>query len=462
MPNLTSGRRDFFISFNSADRKWAEWIAYELEQADYTTFFQHWDFSPGNNFVLEMHKAASQSDRTIAVLSQDYLNALFTQPEWSAALGQDPTGAKRMLIPILVGPCKPQGILAPIVYADLMNLNEEAARERLLSTAQRNRPKPEHVPFPGGGNTNPQEKKEFPGARKPGSPAKKSPKANGGANNPPGRPPTPLSENHSMDARLPFVWFVLALLVAVMMMAFGEKLVGFGLVNQIYYLVLVALALGAARALFDGFRAKAEYEGKNPWGTLKLGGPPVVFALIVGAGIYFSPGQKPFGLTVFVHGPGGPQDLILRSQGKVAIDLGPDRRLGEIGEKGSATFAAIPPDYRGKDIPVSVIANGYARTNESPLRLTGESLYITIRKQGILLTGVILNEARDPVPDAAVQVAGQKTKTDETGRFRLSIPGGLVKEEMTLDVNAADFVSQTHPVVPGSNEIRLILKKRAR
>lgn len=48
-------RRDFFVSFNSADRAWAEWIASELEAAGYTTYFQHWDFAPGANFVIEMH-----------------------------------------------------------------------------------------------------------------------------------------------------------------------------------------------------------------------------------------------------------------------------------------------------------------------------------------------------------------------------------------------------------------------
>src|ERR1035438_7209863 len=105
MPNATPDRRDFFISFNSADRTWAEWIAYELEEAGYTTFFQHWDFLPGSNFVLEMQNAASRADRTIAVLSQEYLDAIFTQTEWSAALVQDPTGAQRKLVPVRVQPC---------------------------------------------------------------------------------------------------------------------------------------------------------------------------------------------------------------------------------------------------------------------------------------------------------------------------------------------------------------------
>jgi len=461
MSSATLGRRDFFISFNSADRAWAEWIAYELEEAGYTTFFQHWDFSPGSNFVLEIHNAASRADKTIAVLSQNYLDAIFTQPEWSAALVQDPTGAKRTLIPVRVQPCQPRGILAPIVYADLVDFNEEAARDRLLSLAQGDRPKPKHVSFPGG-KTNPASKKEFPGARKSGSPAKKPPTESTFKSGPAAPPPTQAEMSVPASPGLPFVWFVLALLSALMIIAFGEKIVGFELVNQIYYVVLVALGLGAAGALFAGMRSIAKYRGQNSWGTLELSGPPVVFFLVVGAGMYFSPGQRPFGLNVFVHGPGGPQDLILRNQGKVAIDLGPDRRMEQIGEKGNVFFASIPPDYRGKDVPVSVIADGFARTNGTTLRLTGESLYVPVRKQEVLLSGVLVDEAGDPVSAAAVQVAGQTTKTDESGRFKLSIPGELVKEEMTLDVRAEGFVSQAHHVVPNSNEIRLKLKRRGR
>ena len=59
--------KDFFISYNGADRQWAEWIAWQLEAAGYTTVIQAWDFRPGSNFVLEMQKASEQVERTIAV-----------------------------------------------------------------------------------------------------------------------------------------------------------------------------------------------------------------------------------------------------------------------------------------------------------------------------------------------------------------------------------------------------------
>ena len=69
---------DFFVSYNRADRDWAEWIAWELEDQGYSTVIQAWDFR--GNFVLEKDKAAKEAARTVADLSPDYLTSLFSQP----------------------------------------------------------------------------------------------------------------------------------------------------------------------------------------------------------------------------------------------------------------------------------------------------------------------------------------------------------------------------------------------
>lgn len=124
--------KDFFISYTSADRVWAEWIAWQLEDAGYTTIIQAWDFSPGENFVLAMQKAATEAARTIAVLSPDYFQSKFTALEWAAVFAQDPTGEKRLLIPVRVREVNLAGLLQSFVYIDLFNCSEEEARKRLI------------------------------------------------------------------------------------------------------------------------------------------------------------------------------------------------------------------------------------------------------------------------------------------------------------------------------------------
>jgi len=141
---------DFFISYTGVDRSWAEWIAWQLEAAGYTTMIQAWDFHPGANFALAMQDAAAVSERTIAVLSPAYLQSGFTAAEWAAAFARDPSGAQGLLLPVRIHDCEPRGLLPQIVYIDLVGIEAEAAREKLLAGVRRQRAKPIREPgFPG-------------------------------------------------------------------------------------------------------------------------------------------------------------------------------------------------------------------------------------------------------------------------------------------------------------------------
>ncbi|GHO92386.1 hypothetical protein KSF_024340 [Reticulibacter mediterranei] len=149
-PELEPLQKDFFVSYTKTDKKWAEWIAWQLEQAGYTCILQKWDFLSGGNFVLDMQNAATRTRRTIAVLSPAYLSALYTQAEWAAAFTQDPTSENGKLLPIRVQECKPPGILAAIGYIDLVGRDDQEARETLLKGVARRRTKPNTSPaFPG-------------------------------------------------------------------------------------------------------------------------------------------------------------------------------------------------------------------------------------------------------------------------------------------------------------------------
>lgn len=144
-------RKHFFISYNSADEKWAQWIAQVLEDADYSVIIQAWDFRPGSNFVLEMQQALQQTERMIAVLSPDYLKARFPQPEWAAAFAGDPEGARRALIPVMVRECEPDGLLSQVVQIRIHNIQDpDAAARAILDGVMPGRAKPSaRLPFPG-------------------------------------------------------------------------------------------------------------------------------------------------------------------------------------------------------------------------------------------------------------------------------------------------------------------------
>lgn len=139
---------DFFISFNKNDRKWAAWIAWTLRDAGYSVIFQDWDFRPGEYFGIKMHEALRSSKRMIAVLSQSYLDAMFTYPEWTTMFAQDPKGAKRKLVPVKVGACDPDGLLTTLIHLDLIGLRAEEAKTALLNGLEAT-VTPVRGPFPG-------------------------------------------------------------------------------------------------------------------------------------------------------------------------------------------------------------------------------------------------------------------------------------------------------------------------
>jgi hypothetical protein len=136
---------DFFVSYTSADRNWAEWIAWQLEEAGFIVLIQAWDFT--GNWVIRMDQAMRSSARTIIVLSPAYLRALYTQPEWANAIRLDPTGEKDLLVPVRVQPVEPEGLLAQIVYVDLVGRDEAEAAELLLKRARGERGKPSTRPL---------------------------------------------------------------------------------------------------------------------------------------------------------------------------------------------------------------------------------------------------------------------------------------------------------------------------
>jgi tetratricopeptide (TPR) repeat protein len=141
--------KDFFISYNRADCQWAEWIAWTLEEGGYSTVLQAWDFRPGDDFVLEMDKAIKEGQRTILVLSPDFLASKYTPSEWSAAFVQDPEGKFSKLLPVKVRECKPEGLLKAIIRIELIGLDEESAKKALLGGVEKKRIKPISKPrFP--------------------------------------------------------------------------------------------------------------------------------------------------------------------------------------------------------------------------------------------------------------------------------------------------------------------------
>jgi hypothetical protein len=157
---------DFFISYTQADRAWAEWIAWTLEDDGHRVLMQAWDFVPGSNWTKSMQNGVVRATRTIAVLSEAYLQSVFGAAEWQAAWAADPGGEERKLLPVRVTDCDRPGLLASVVGIDVFGRKKANAKEALLKAvahAQAGRAKPVAAPpFPGESRAIP-EPARFPG-----------------------------------------------------------------------------------------------------------------------------------------------------------------------------------------------------------------------------------------------------------------------------------------------------------
>jgi hypothetical protein len=255
--------------------------------------------------------------------------------------------------------------------------------------------------------------------------------------------------------------FLAAMALVGLLLWKAELLARLGLTGNFYYLILLPLGLAVAGFLFGALRSYAQYQGRHLGGTLELGGPVVGFALVVIGGFLLPPPATNFPLTVYVHGKAGPQELVLRGQGSVMLDLGGDRRSEPIGEKGQAIFPEIPANFRGQIVKISLDDFEYELADPDPRRrLDGTSLYLPVRKKPTHFAGRVQDEEGNPVAGATVSIADLSATTNAIGRFDILITSDRRQEELPFQAIANGYLPWHSVVVPDGNEPVATLRHR--
>jgi hypothetical protein len=151
---------DFFVSYAPGDVAWAEWVAWQLEERDYRVLVEAWDNVPGKYWFATLDQGVKHAARTIALVSTGYLRAGQHQLAWQAAVESDPDGGQRKLIPVKIEDCDVGGVLRLVTPIDLVGLEPDAARTRLLA----------QVKAVGAGRAKPPTDPSYPGIRQPAGP----------------------------------------------------------------------------------------------------------------------------------------------------------------------------------------------------------------------------------------------------------------------------------------------------
>jgi Tfp pilus assembly protein PilF len=118
------------------DRAWAEWVAWQLEQAGFSVELDVWDWAAGRNFVTAMSDALDRCDRVLALISSAYFDrSRYTTEEWSSAVLHMPGIGKDRFLPVRVEDVPVEEMpaaLRPLIFCDVFGVDAEEARRLLL------------------------------------------------------------------------------------------------------------------------------------------------------------------------------------------------------------------------------------------------------------------------------------------------------------------------------------------
>jgi hypothetical protein len=160
--------------------------------------------------------------------------------------------------------------------------------------------------------------------------------------------------------------------------------------------------------------------------------------------------QPTFSLTAYVHGEGGPSDIVLRNMGGVVLELGLERRREPIGDNGQAYFPSIPSNFRGQEVPAWVESDTYVSVDpNSKQALNGSVLYLKVRKKigQYQLSGTVFDEAGNPLPDVRVVLPEfhQTNSSNQDGRFEFRV---AAESQQAVDLIAEKNGYQTAHLSP--------------
>jgi hypothetical protein len=235
------------------------------------------------------------------------------------------------------------------------------------------------------------------------------------------------------------------------------RLVDSGSQAQIFYILLIPWALSCAAFLFGAMKSYARFTHNHFGSYLELGGPVVLFALVILGGFKLVPTPpETFDLTVRPRSADSGDPFI--TSGRIVIDLDNNRQVQLINPNGEADFKGIPSKFRGVTIEVIPQIEGYEEKPQYP-RLVGDVLNLTLEKAAPRLTTLKGSVFPPPRKGQEIQIVvdGQKAETfsDELGRFELNMNGKEGDKIRLKAYSEGKLLYDDFQILPGPVILRL-------
>jgi hypothetical protein len=230
------------------------------------------------------------------------------------------------------------------------------------------------------------------------------------------------------------------------------QLIASGVQNQVFYILLIPWGLTSAAFLFGAMRSYARFSYKHLGSALELGGPVVLFCLVLAGGFKLVPAAaESFDLAVRAHGADSP----LITSGQVTLEL-PGLPHANIGQDGEANFKGLSLKLKGKAIKVLPKVDGYEEKWLTPT-VDGNVLKVELEKAN----PTFLQRATlvpPPIKGQTVQirVEGQKIDVapDELGGFTFTT-SGRVGDRVSVEAFVNQKLASSGHFVLGTQAIEI-------
>jgi len=172
-------------------------------------------------------------------------------------------------------------------------------------------------------------------------------------------PPNPQSQSGLSAAAYAIISLIGLLLGMGLLLFYVYKvpdLVKSGVQNQVFYVLLIPWGLSSAAFLFGAMRGYARFTHKHLGTTLELGGPVVLFCLVVYAGSRLVP---PESLSLTVRPSCKETNCLPITSGVISLRYSDVTRDENIGPHTEAIFKGIPTKFLGATISLRAQIDGY-------------------------------------------------------------------------------------------------------
>jgi hypothetical protein len=129
---------DYFISRRGSMADVAVEVATALERSGFRVKIQDYDFGRGGDFVGDIHDALVSARHLFVLHTADYDQNYWTRKEFTNFLASLPEsrGTRRICL-LRCDESMPRGILANVVFGDIVNVSDAEQRNKIiLSTAK--------------------------------------------------------------------------------------------------------------------------------------------------------------------------------------------------------------------------------------------------------------------------------------------------------------------------------------